>query len=58
MHYIDKPEQLLDFAQRLRVIELKDGAKLPVLKRGMFIVLQGSLNVLTHWKLSEGFNSH
>jgi len=53
-----KPDQLLDFANRLRVIKLKDGAKLPLAKRGMFILLTGNMRIVTHWQTNEGFTAH
>ena len=58
MLQFSKPDQLLDFANRLRIMKLKDGAKLPLAKRGMFIVLSGNLRVVTHWQPNEGLTTH
>jgi hypothetical protein len=35
---------------------MASGAKLPLAKRGMFIILSGKLRATTHWKLSEGYS--
>ena len=47
-------ESIAVVASNVKVLKLKRGTQLPTLKKGMFIVLSGSFEVKTHWKLDEG----
>ena len=58
MMQLTKPEQLQEYMGRIKVIKLQPGAKLPMAKKGMYIVLKGSLKATTHWKLSDGYSRH
>jgi len=58
MLQVKRPEHLADFVSRLKVINLEDGAKLPLRKRGAFIVLNGEMKLTTHWNNRDGYTDH
>jgi hypothetical protein len=45
---------IAEVAANIKIFKLKKGSFLPTLKKGMFALLEGNLEVKTHWKVSEG----
>jgi len=54
--HLDKPKQIQEFTNKMRLIHIDNGKKVPVIKNGMFILLSGQIKVTTHWKLENGMN--
>ena len=45
---------IAEVAANIKIFKLKKGSFLPTLKKGMFALLEGNLEVKTHWKVNEG----
>ena len=58
LNYINETEQIIEFANHLQVVKVKRGSSLPTLKRGMFILLDGSFKVTTHWNIETGMTAN
>jgi hypothetical protein len=43
---------------RMKIIKMRPGAKLPMAKKGMYILLQGSIRAKAHWKKEAGYSTH
>lgn len=50
------PSPFTEVASQFRILELKEGAALPTLKKGMYILLEGELECRTHWNKEAGFS--
>lgn len=52
--YLDDVKHLHEFAGCMEVVHVRDGTRIPMMKKGMFVLLEGRLKVRTHWKLCNG----
>ena len=44
---------IAEIAQKIRLYKIKKDTVLPTLKRGMFVLIKGRLEVKAHWKKSH-----
>ena len=49
-------DQIAEVASRIEIMKMKEGTALPTLKKGMFMLLRGNLEIKTHWKLETGLD--
>jgi len=45
---------IAEVAEKIRIYKINKGTYLPTLKKGMFVLLKGYLEVKTHWNVSQG----